>query len=296
MVQSLKFKNILVTGANGQLGTSLKQVMRDNGIPEDNFHFTDIDTLDITDPTAVNSFCRDRSVDAIVNLAAYTQVDKAESDRERAFAINAGAVHNLAEAALQFGCFMIQISTDYVFDGEANTPYQVTDAVAPVSVYGASKAEGERHILSIAKQAAIIRTAWLYSAYGNNFFKTMMRLGKEKSEISVVNDQRGCPTYAPDLAKAILSVLAQADKVDGVEFFHYTNEGNITWYDFAKAIMETSGSHCRVNPVTSAEYPTPTKRPAYSVLDLSAIKEKFGICIPNWEDGLKRCYKTYQTL
>ena len=296
MGQTLKFKSILVTGSNGQLGTSLKQVMRETGLSAENFHFTDVDTLDITDPASVGNFCRARSVDAIVNLAAYTQVDKAESDREMAFAINAGAVQNLAQTARELGCFMLHISTDYVFDGTARIPYSTGTPTAPVSVYGASKAEGEQHIAAIAPHAAIIRTAWLYSAYGKNFFKTMMRLGSEKTEISVVNDQTGCPTYAPDLATAILTVLANAGKVNGVEIFHYTNEGAITWYDFAKAIMRISGARCRVNPVTSAEYPTPTKRPEYSVLDLSSIKEKFGIAIPNWEDGLERCLKTYRSL
>lgn len=296
MEKNLKFKSVLVTGGNGQLGTSLKQILNETATDSSIFHFTDIDTLDITDKAAIEKFCDEHSVDAIVNLAAYTNVDKAESDREAAYTLNASAVKNLAEAARQRNCFLIQISTDYVFDGKSRQPYKPEDAVAPISVYGASKAEGERHVINTAPHAAIIRTAWLYSAYGKNFFKTMLRLGAEKDEISVVNDQTGCPTYAPDLAKAILTVLQQTDKIRKVEIFHFTNEGAITWYDFASEIMKMSESRCKVNPIASAAYPTPVSRPKYSVFDLSKIKDRFGIIIPDWKESLKLCYKTYMAL
>ncbi|MCQ2286520.1 MAG: dTDP-4-dehydrorhamnose reductase [Bacteroidales bacterium] len=291
-----QYRSILVTGANGQLGTSLQFAIDERGWDKRLFHFTDIDTLDITNAIEVNEFCDKHQVDAIINLAAYTQVDKAESDRETAFAINAGAVEILSLCAQRRNAFMVQISTDYVFNGSASTPYCVDDKVDPVSAYGESKAEGERFVLQNVQKAAIIRTAWLYSAYGNNFFKTMMRLGAEKEMLNVVNDQIGCPTYAPDLAEAILTVLEHAEKIEKVEIFHFTNEGAISWYDFASKIMELGKRHCHVNPIASKDYPTPTKRPAYSVLDLTKIKEFFGISIPAWEDGLNRCILTFNSL
>lgn len=277
---------ILITGANGQLGNCLRDLAKDC---QDHFEFiyTDVDTLDITDAKAIESFVVDNRIDIIVNAAAYTAVDKAEEDVEAAFRINRNAVALLAAAAKQHGCHLVHISTDYVFSGEACHPYPVDAPVEPKSVYGRTKAESERAIRESGCSATIIRTSWLYSEYGHNFVKTMLKLGDEREEIAVVCDQVGGPTYAGDLAAAILKVLETGICKTGVTIYHYANEGTASWFDFAKAIMEMGGKECRVKAIFTSEYPAKASRPAYSIFDLSLIKKEIQIPIPYWRDSLK---------
>lgn len=267
----------LITGSKGQLGTELSKLLPDAIC-------ADIDVLDITDEVAVKNFVRDNNIDVIINCAAYTAVDKAETDIELATKINVDGPRNLAKS----GAKVIHISTDYVFDGTGYKPYNPDEKTNPVSVYGKTKRAGELAVIENADVAVIIRTAWLYSPYGNNFVKTMRRLGNEKSEINVVADQIGTPTYAADLADAIVKILPQiTSENSGV--YHFTNEGVCSWYDFANEIMDLSNLKCVVNPIKSSQYPTPASRPFYSVLDKDKIKQVFGINIKHWKDGLKRC-------
>ena len=279
-------QTILITGANGQLGNCLHDLAKDC---QDHFEFfyTDVDTLDITDAKAIESFVVDNRIDIIVNAAAYTAVDKAEEDVEAAFRINRDAVALLAAAAKRHGCHLVHISTDYVFSGEACHPYPVDAPVEPKSVYGRTKAESERAIRESGCSATIIRTSWLYSEYGHNFVKTMLKLGDEREEIAVVCDQVGGPTYAGDLAAAILKVLETDICKTGVTTYHYANEGTASWFDFAKAIMEMGGKQCRVKAIFTSEYPAKASRPAYSIFDLSLIKKEIQIPIPYWRDSLK---------
>ena len=270
-------KNILITGANGQLGTELGALLPD-AIK------TDRNELDITNADAVNRFVDKNKIDSIINCAAYTAVDRAEDDIQMAEKINAIGPRNLAAS----GAKIIHISTDYVFDGTAHRPYSALDLPNPVSVYGKTKLSGEFAVRNFAKIYAIIRTAWLYSPYGSNFVKTMLRLGHEKTEINVVADQIGTPTYAADLARAIVKILPLLnEKNSGI--YHYTNNGVCSWYDFATEIMTMSGLKCRVNPIPTEQYPTRATRPAYSVLDKSKIKEVFDVDIPHWRAGLEKC-------
>ena len=270
-------KNILITGANGQLGTELGALLPD-AIK------TDRNELDITNADAVNRFVDKNKIDSIINCAAYTAVDRAEDDIQMAEKINAIGPRNLAAS----GAKIIHISTDYVFDGTAHRPYSALDLPNPVSVYGKTKLSGEFAVRNFAKIYAIIRTAWLYSPYGSNFVKTMLRLGHEKTEINVVADQIGTPTYAADLARAIVKILPLLnEKNSGI--YHYTNNGVCSWYDFATEIMTMSGLKCRVNPIKTEQYPTRATRPAYSVLDKSKIKEVFDVDIPHWRAGLEKC-------
>ena len=269
----------LITGSNGQLGTELSKLL-----PE--ALLTDVADLDITDEAAVKAYVKNHEVDTIINCAAYTAVDKAEDDEELAAKINIDGPRNLAKS----GAKVVHISTDYVFDGSGHKPYQPEDKANPVSVYGRTKLAGEQEVLKYAKEAVIIRTAWLYSPYGNNFVKTMRRLGAEKESLNVVADQIGTPTYAADLAAAIVRILPQISTANkGV--YHFTNEGVCSWYDFARKIMELSGLDCKVKPIPSSAYPTKATRPFYSVLDKSKIKQTFNIEIEHWEEGLKRCLK-----
>lgn len=279
-------QTILITGANGQLGNCLRDLAKDC---QDHFEFiyTDVDTLDITDAKAIESFVVDNRIDIIVNAAAYTAVDKAEEDVEAAFRINRDAVALLAAAAKQHGCHLVHISTDYVFSGEACHPYPVDAPVEPKSVYGRTKAESERAIRESGCSATIIRTSWLYSEYGHNFVKTMLKLGDEREEIAVVCDQVGGPTYAGDLAAAILKVLETNIGKTGVTIYHYANEGTASWFDFAKAIMEMGGKECRVKAIFTSEYPAKASRPAYSIFDLSLIKKEIQIEIPYWRNSLE---------
>ena len=276
---------ILITGCNGQLGNEMQLLEKKN--LQHTYYNTDVAELDITDEAAINRFVTDNEIDGIVNCAAYTAVDKAEDNQELCHTLNATAPGLLAEAIEKRGGWMIQISTDYVFDGTNHRPYVETDPVCPNSTYGRTKLAGEEAVLAGCSKSMIIRTAWLYSTFGNNFVKTMIRLGKEKSELGVIFDQIGTPTYARDLAVAIFAAINQGI-VPGV--YHFSNEGVISWYDFTKAIHRIAGiTSCHVRPLHTSEYPTPAARPHYSVLDKTKIKQTYGIEITYWEESLKDC-------
>ena len=275
----------MITGCNGQLGNEMQLLEKD--FSEHQWFNTDVEELDITDQLAIEQFIQENQIDGIVNCAAYTAVDKAESNKELCTSLNTVAPAYLAAAVDKRGGWMIQISTDYVFDGTKHTPYVETDTPCPDSVYGSTKLAGEFGVQKFCRRSMIIRTAWLYSIFGNNFVKTMLRLGKEKTELGVIFDQIGTPTYARDLANAIMAAIAQGIQ-PGV--YHFSNEGVISWYDFTKAIHRIAGiTSCHVRPLHTAEYPTPAKRPAYSVLDKTKIKETYNIEIPYWEESLKEC-------
>jgi dTDP-4-dehydrorhamnose reductase len=278
-------KTILVTGANGQLGKSLQQIAPDFS-GQFRFLFTDVDTLDITDLAAVRRMAQAENVDFLINAAAYTAVDKAESDIEFAYLLNEKAVANLATAAKETGAFLIHVSTDYVFDGQASVPYRTNDPTNPTSVYGKSKLAGETAIVQSGCRGAIVRTAWLYSPYGNNFVKTMLRLADTKEFINVVSDQTGCPTLALDLARFLMAVIAHDGATEGVKRYHFTNKGRITWFDFASEIIRQAGKTCPVHPIPTSSYPTPATRPAFSVLDLSESEAFFDI--PDWKESLTK--------
>ena len=267
----------LITGANGQLGTELSKLLPD-AIK------SDVDILDITDENAVRDFVKKNKIDTIINCAAYTAVDRAEDDYNTAIKINAIGPKNLAST----GAKIVHISTDYVFDGTGYKPYTPENIPHPISVYGNTKLMGERAVLSNAPISVVIRTAWLYSPYGNNFVKTMRRLGAEKESINVVADQIGTPTYAGDLAAAIVKILPQMNKQNS-GIYHFTNMGVCSWYDFATEIMAQSKLKCVVNPINSSEYPTRATRPFYSVLDKTKIMKTFGIEIDHWKVGLSKC-------
>ena len=252
--------------------------------PRHNYFFTDVAELDITDRQAVSSFVTENAIDLIVNCAAYTNVDKAEEDEATALKINADALAVLGSQGIR----VIHISTDYVFSGDEHVPCREADPVAPRTAYGRTKLEGEKRLLAVCPEAVILRTAWLYSSFGNNFVKTMIRLGQEKESLGVVFDQIGTPTYAADLAQAIFTVIESPVWRPGI--YHFTNEGVCSWYDFTLAIHELAGiTKCRVRPILSEEYQYRTPRPHYSVLDKSKFKKTFGAEIPHWMDGLKRC-------
>jgi dTDP-4-dehydrorhamnose reductase len=281
---------ILVTGAYGQLGNEINCLT--TKYPGWQFFFTDVDSLDITDENALKNWFQDNKPDFVVNCAAYTAVDKAESDIETANKVNSIAPQFLGKFAKKFGAKLIHISTDYVFDGESFTPYSETDKVNPKGIYGETKLKGEQNCFEENPDSIIIRTSWLYSSFGNNFVKTMLRLGNERGRLNVVYDQVGTPTYAADLAKAILEIIEISEKeplkfVPGI--YNYSNEGVASWYDFAKSIFEISGVECAVSPVRSVEFPTPAKRPNFSVLDKAKIKNSYGISVPYWRDSLKIC-------
>ena len=280
--------NILVTGSNGQLGNEMRVLSAAH--PNHQYFFTDVietegtDVLDITDKTAVSAFVAAHAIDLIVNCAAYTNVDKAEEDEATAMKINAEALSVLGAQGVR----VIHVSTDYVFSGDEHLPCRETDPVAPRTAYGRTKLEGEKRLLAVCPEAVILRTAWLYSTFGNNFVKTMIRLGREKEQLGVVFDQIGTPTYAADLAEAIFTVIENPVWRPGV--YHFTNEGVCSWYDFTLAIHELAGiKNCQVRPILSEEYQYKTPRPHYSVLDKSKFKKTFGVEIPYWLDGLKRC-------
>jgi dTDP-4-dehydrorhamnose reductase len=290
-----EIKNILITGCNGQLGMCLRDAVHNYELrianyefKTQNFIFTDIDELDITNICAVADFVYKNKIDCIINTAAYTSVDKAESEPELAFSINRDGVWNLAHICMEQNVFLIHISTDYVYDGKANKPYKTNTFTNPESVYGKSKLAGEKAILQAQIPSIIIRTSWLYSKYGHNFLNTMLRLGKEKEEIFVVDDQFGAPTSANNLAEAILYIIPQTKNIEIPTVFHYANEGVTTWYGFAKEIMKTAQLTCKVHPITTAEFSTLAKRPAYSVFGLSKIKKQFNIQIPDWKESLRK--------
>lgn len=284
--------NVLVTGSKGQLGSEIKELSKDYKY---NFYFTDRNTLDISNPHAIKEFVNSNNINTIINCAAYTAVDKAESDIENADKINHLAVKYLAQIAKEKNIKLIHVSTDYVFDGTNHMPYKEDDQVHPNGVYGKTKLEGEKAMKEInPENSIIIRTSWVYSSYGNNFVKTMLRLGKEKEQLGVIFDQVGTPTYARDLAKAILEIMPQLGSValaspKEVEIYNYSNEGVLSWYDFAKEIMRIAKLNCQVNPIETKEYPTPAQRPHYSLLNKSKIKKEFNITIPYWKDSLDEC-------
>lgn len=277
--------NILITGCNGQLGNEMQLLEKEN--PQHHWFNTDVQELDITNVDAIRHFVQEHQIDGIVNCAAYTAVDKAEDNEELCTKLNAEAPAYLAKAVGDRGGWMIQISTDYVFDGTRHTPYVEEDDTCPNSVYGRTKLVGELNAQKFCEKSMVIRTAWLYSTFGNNFVKTMIRLGKEKPELGVIFDQIGTPTYARDLAVAVMTAINKGI-VPGI--YHFSNEGVISWYDFTKAIHRIAGiTTCHVRPLHTAEYPTPANRPHYSVLDKTKIKNIYGIEIPYWEDSLKDC-------
>ena len=280
---------ILITGSKGQLGNEIHVLSED--YPDFDFDYTDIDELDITDPLKVGAYFKATKPQVIINCAAYTAVDKAELDEPNAYMINAKAVEILSKSSADIGALMIHISTDYVFDGKSYLPYIESDKINPQSAYGRSKLAGEDAVREYASKGIIFRTSWLYSAFGNNFVKTMIKYGNERDELKVVFDQVGTPTYARDLAKAILDIIPSALQHSGTDLFHYSNEGVASWYDFAKFVIDFKGINCSVKPILTREYPLPATRPFYSVLNKSKIKEEYNISIPYWSYSVKDCIK-----
>ena len=279
--------NVLVTGSNGQLGQAIKKLSTEHD--HFNFYFTDINDLDITSEDEVGHFIKSNNIQTIINCAAYTAVDKAETEQDKASLINVKAIEYLAKQAKQNQALLLHISTDYVFDGNSKIPYKEDDQPAPNSFYGLTKLQSEQKIEAFSEKAIIIRTSWLYSEFGHNFVKTMIKYGNERGDLKVVNDQFGSPTYAIDLADAILKLI-QHD-LEGVNIYNYSNEGSCTWYEFAKAIMELHKIDCNIQPITTKEFPTAAARPQYSLLDKRKIKEQLGIEIPHWKESLKNCLK-----
>ncbi len=278
--------NILVTGANGQLGNEIRCIV--DKYPQYNYFFTDVDTLDICNKEAVMQYASANAINYIVNCAAYTAVDKAEDDEALCYAINAQAVQNLGEVAQSIGAKILHVSTDYVFDGTAHIPYTEDQPVYPTNVYGRSKLAGEQQLMAACPDAVIVRTSWLYSTFGNNFVKTMMRLGAERNALNVIFDQIGTPTYAADLAKALLDIITHPEHVPGI--YHYSNEGVCSWYDFTISIHRAAGiDTCQVSPIESSEYVVRTPRPHYSVLNKKKIKQTYQVQVPHWETSLKQC-------
>jgi dTDP-4-dehydrorhamnose reductase len=280
--------NILVTGSNGQLGNEFRLVVEEKD-KVNNYFFTDVEELDITNKSDVSQFFHANNINVVVNCAAYTNVDKAEDEKEIADLINHIGVKNLAESCKERDGFLIHISTDYVFDGTKNTPYTETDKTKPLGVYGETKLRGENAIISSGCEYVIIRTSWLYSSFGNNFLKTMQRLTAEKESIKVVFDQVGTQTYAGDLANVIYTII-QRDEADiKNQIYHFSNEGVCSWYDFAVAINEAYGHNCNIKPCHSNEFPSKVTRPSFSVLDKTKLKNALGIEIQYWHDSLYRC-------
>lgn len=280
--------NVLVTGSKGQLGSEIKELSVNYDY---NFFFTDRTNLDITNENELRSFIQTNNIDTIINCAAYTAVDKAEEEKEQADLVNRKAIKKLAKVSNAYGAKLIHISTDYVFDGKAYKPYVEEFQTNPNSVYGQTKLNGEIELIKInPKNSIIIRTSWVYSSYGANFVKTMLRLGKEKESLGVIFDQVGTPTYANDLAQVILDILPKIDN-QKTQIYHYSNEGVLSWYDFAKEIMKMTKIDCQINPIETYQYPTPAKRPHYSLLNKAKIKKEFKIEIPYWKDSLDKCLK-----
>jgi dTDP-4-dehydrorhamnose reductase len=283
---------LLITGSKGQLGSEIKELASEY----ENLQcvFKDLPELDICDAEVLNTFIIDQHINAVINCAGYTAVDKAEEEALIAQKVNSEGVLNLANALKKVDGKLIHISTDYVFDGNHSQPYKESDPVSPVGVYGKTKRAGELAVLNSSIDAIVIRTSWLYSVYGNNFVKTMLRLGNEKKSIQVVSDQKGTPTYAKDLAKTCLDILSDAGSTNISKkgsLYHYSNEGVTSWYDFATAIMEIGNIDCKVIPIETKDYPTQARRPMYSVLDKSKIKSDFKLTIPHWRDSLANCIK-----
>lgn len=284
-------KNILVTGSRGQLGNEIQLTAKQ--YPENNYFFTDIQELNITNKADIAEFVNTNNINIIVNCAAYTAVDKAEDDIDLCYAINYDAVKNIAEVALEYGLRVIHVSTDYVFDGTNYIPYTENETVCPKSIYGKSKLDGEQVLAEVCKESVIIRTSWLYSSFGNNFVKTMIKLGTERDELRVIADQVGTPTYAADLAAAILQIADSENFTPGI--YHYSNEGVCSWYDFTKAIHRLARVNCKVQAIETKDYPTRASRPHYSVLNKTKIKTTFNIQVPHWEESLEKCIEILRT-
>jgi dTDP-4-dehydrorhamnose reductase len=286
-------KKILVTGANGQLGRELRHLAINHSGFE--FLFVTKEELPIDDREAILKYFDAHKLSYCINCAAYTAVDKAEAEPGVAFRINAEAVGDLATVCNQHQTRFIHVSTDYVFDGNATVPYKEDHPVNPVNLYGASKLKGEQLAVQNNKDALIIRTSWVYSSYGNNFVKTMLRLMSERDSLNVVSDQQGCPTYAADLADVIMQIVLHYENGrtiignSGSNIYHYSNQGITNWYEFAQTIKELAGKNCNINPISTTQFPTPAKRPSYSVMDTSKIQEVFDVTIPFWKDSLKKC-------
>jgi dTDP-4-dehydrorhamnose reductase len=285
----LSMIRILVTGSKGQLGSELQAIAPD--FPFFDLTFTDLPELDITDETALEVFWGKHDFDAVINCAAYTAVDKAEEDVATAGKVNRDAVANLARLCNSSGTYLVHISTDYVFDGRGSVPYRESDRPNPQTAYGHTKLAGEEALMACLSKGMILRTSWLYSSYGNNFVKTILRKAKEGTPLRVVSDQVGNPTYARDLAKAILHILPVAMAQNVLHLLHYSNEGICSWYDFAVAIVSIAGIGCEITPVTTEEYPLPAPRPGYSALDKNLIRTRFNLDIPSWKDSLSQCLK-----
>ena len=285
-------ETILITGSHGQLGNEMQQAAV--RFPQFNFIYTDVEELDICDKAALDAFVKAHAVNVIVNCAAYTAVDKAEDDVELCYKINSDAVRNIGEVAAVNNLKVVQVSTDYVFDGTNHLPYTEDEPVCPATVYGKSKLAGEQALMETCQQAVIIRTSWLYSSFGNNFVKTILRNAGEKPMLRVVFDQTGSPTYAADLAEAIMFIISGVIRNHfalKAGIYNYTNEGVCTWHDFATEIVNEAGLECAVNPVLTKDYKQVAERPAYSVMDKSKIKENYGLAIPHWRTSLKICLK-----
>ncbi len=281
--------NILVTGSNGQLGSEFRALEDYNS--SYNYTFTDVEELNITNKKDVQEFISSKDFDVVINCAAYTNVDKCESDIHGAKMLNTDGPRILAQACNKQEIPLVHISTDYVYDGRNHSPYKETDFTIPLSAYGKTKLEGEIMIEEYAGTAIIIRTSWLYSSFGHNFIKTIMKYGKEREELKIVYDQIGTPTYARDLAKTIIDGLENIDFMEGVHTFHYSNEGVCSWYDFAKEIVNFKNIDCKITPIETKDYPLPAPRPCYSVLNKAKIKEELNIEIPHWKDSLMECLK-----
>ena len=281
--------NILVTGGNGQLGSEIKNLEKNH--QKYSFYFTDIKELDITNQLSVKTFIEKKNIDIIINCAAYTAVDKAEVEKDIAEKVNYKGVQNLVDALKTVNGKLVHISTDYVFNGENFVPYKESDTVSPIGVYGETKRKGELAVLNSDIDGVVIRTSWLYSSYGNNFVKTMLKLGDEREELGVIFDQIGTPTYAKDLAQICITIILKSNNTlsSNGRLYHYSNEGVASWYDFAKEIMILGDNDCKVKPIETKDYPTPAKRPHYSILNKSKIKIDFDIEIPFWKDSLKEC-------
>ena len=273
---------VLVVGKNGQLASELKKA-------HPHWVFCGRAEMDVYNLESIKKTLAQYQPKVVINTAAYTAVDGAETEKDLCFALNAEAVRNLGEASIAFGCKMIHVSTDFVFDGTSNTPYTESALVSPLGNYGTSKYQGEKYLKELGLDTAVVRTSWLYSSHSPNFVLTMLRLAKEKTEIKVVWDQVGSPTWTKDLAEALNQMVLQKEKIMGYEVYHYSNEGVASWYDFAKTIMEINALNCVVKPIESKAYPTPAKRPHYSVLNKNKIKNDFDIEIPYWRDSLKDC-------
>ena len=281
-------QTILITGSHGQLGNEMQQATV--RFPQFNYIYTDVEELDICDKAALDAFVKAHAVNIIVNCAAYTAVDKAEDDVELCYKINSEAVRNIGEVATTNNLKVIQVSTDYVFDGTNHVPYTEDEPVCPETVYGKSKLAGEQALMETCEKTVIIRTSWLYSSFGNNFVKTMLKLGNERNSLNVIFDQIGTPTYAADLADAILKIISHETFVPGI--YHYSNEGVCSWYDFTKTIHRIAGiTTCEVRPIETKDYAARTPRPHYSVLNKAKIKTTYGITIPHWEESLEQCLK-----